>query len=274
MKKHTLTFILLLSLLGVKIKLNSQCFYNNNTIGTNSKLQSSGNAKLDLFLTNNLKKLAYPWAYNIDFGFSKGFNGQAIPYNFGEFDGKIILGKELMVFEFSKQGLAYQLPMGNYFAYAVLAHEFAHIIQFNHKELLFQDVVTQEIHADIIAGYFLARFIHKNSGHQSKLSVLYSSDCSKIKTNLLINFGNLGDNAFWSSNHHGNYSTRSLAINEGMDIYFNKVGDGMILRDGQLIHDPNWDEMTEFEFWLLQRPSNGFSYGIETAKRLIQLYDN
>ena len=263
----------MLSFLSIKTKVNAQCFYNNNVNSANSKLQSSGNAKLDLFLTSNLRNLAYPWGYKIDFGFYKGFNGQAVPYNFGGFDGKILLGKELMTFEYSKRGLAYNQPMGEYFAYAVLAHEFAHIIQFNHRELLFQDVVTQEIHADIIAGYLLAKYIHKKSGLESKIDVHYSSECSKIMTELQINFGRLGDNSYWSPNHHGNYSTRQLAINEGFQIYFNKIGPGLIWEDGRLITDPNWSEMADFQHWLLQK-SNGHSNGIQSAEDLIREFDN
>ena len=263
----------MLSFLSVKTKVNAQCFYNNNVNSANSKLQSSGNAKLDLFLTSNLRNLAYPWGYNIDFGFYKGFNGQAVPYNFGGFDGKILLGKELMTFEYSKRGLAYNKPMGEYFAYAVLAHEFAHIIQFHHRELLFKDVVTQEIHADMIAGYLLAKYIHKKSGIESKLNVLFSSECSKIETELIINFGRLGDNSYWSPNHHGNYSTRQLAINEGFQIYFNKVMPPLVWKNDRLIEDPNWSEMADFEHWLLQ-DSNGYSYGIKMAENLIRKYDN
>lgn len=273
MKKNILITSLVLSFLSIKTPMNAQCFYNNNVSSANSKLQSSGNAKLDLFLTSNLSKLASPWGYNIDFGFYKGFNGQAAPHKVSGFDGKIILGKELMLFEYSKRGLAYNRPMGEYFAYAVLAHEFAHIIQFNHRGLLFQDVVTQEIHADIIAGYLLAKYIHKKSGLESKSAVRFSSECSKIMTELMINFGRLGDNSYWSPNHHGNYTTRSLAINEGIEIYFNKIGPSLVWNDGRLISDPYWSEMADFEHWLLQ-DLNGFSYGIQMAESLISKFDN
>ncbi|MDA0783365.1 MAG: hypothetical protein O2814_02350 [Bacteroidetes bacterium] len=144
-------------------ELNAQCFYLNNRVLSQSATQTSNISSLDVLLSNALSKFEQFFGYSVDLGYCKGFNGAAIPFKNGYIDGKIRLGRELMKFEYQKKGLVYNLSIGSYFAIAVLAHEYAHIIQFNHPELVFPDVVTQEIHADMIAGYLLARLIHKSS---------------------------------------------------------------------------------------------------------------
>ena len=102
-----------------------------------------------------------------------------------------------------------------------MAHEFAHIYQYSNPQFRFKNSVVQEVHADILAGWYIARYLVDNIPESEKYNSLSASwdKIRNIHTDLTISFGWMGDRAYWSQQHHGNYLTRVMAFRDGWKDY-------------------------------------------------------
>ena len=98
---------------------------------------------------------------------------------------------------------------------AIMAHEFAHIFQYSHPEFRFKNSVVQEVHADMLAGWYMTKYFMDITPGSDKSGWYYGSKARSIWTDMTISFGWMGDKAYWSQQHHGNYYTRTLAFHEG-----------------------------------------------------------
>jgi hypothetical protein len=116
---------------------------------------------------------------------------------------------------------------GDWMILAVLSHEVAHIFQFKNK-IKFNNTVQQEIHADIIAGWYMGKLMEDYKGKydfSNGSSQAYNKMQDKVesismwKQNLKLFFGELGDSNYSSIQHHGNFTTRLMAIHHGMKSY-------------------------------------------------------
>jgi hypothetical protein len=97
----------------------------------------------------------------------------------------------------------------------VCSHEFGHILQFRHKLFRVDDgqdsVMRSELQADYFAGYF--------AGIRRRESPRYPAAV------VALTLHNLGDNTFWSPNHHGTKSERGSAAALGFDAsFYRKIG--------------------------------------------------
>jgi hypothetical protein len=82
----------------------------------------------------------------------------------------------------------------------ILAHEFAHILQFKNQFPKLPTAKWQELHADFMAGWF--------TGHRSRYR-------PHVAMNSLIAIFNVGDFAFNHPGHHGTPQERVAAFDAG-----------------------------------------------------------
>lgn len=198
----------------------AQCTLKNDYVGTSGYLSSTGNNELDNLISSTKLKLEKFFNVSVDVKISSGANGFAkSKCNHSYCDGTIELGKDLLLYEYKKVGPSSELLIGKYMVIAIMAHEFAHIYQYTHPELRFKNSVVQEVHADMLAGWFLTREMIDNTPESKRFDWQYSSTLQKIYTDLTISFGWMGDRAYWSQQHHGNYLTRAMAFREGWKDY-------------------------------------------------------
>lgn len=88
-----------------------------------------------------------------------------------------------------------------------------------HKyQIPYKSNVQQEIHADILAGWYIAKYLEDLVPEKEK----YWGDLSEtrkknreIANDLYLTFGFMGDDHYWSPNHHGNRITRNMAFYTG-----------------------------------------------------------
>jgi hypothetical protein len=137
-------------------------------------------------------------------------------------DGTIGLGVDLIT-----KLLKENEEAGYWMVLSILSHEAAHIFQYKNK-ITFKNTVHQEVHADYIAGWYMGKLLGDYEGEYD-----FSNGGSKAfnemwdrvqsikewKHDLRLFFGVLGDNNYTSIDHHGNFTTRSMAINSGMESY-------------------------------------------------------
>lgn len=182
---------------------SAQCSLRVNSNGVYSQtLQSTGNTQLDNLVWNEESKLESTFGINASVNICSGTNGLAMPYcKHSGCNGTIELGKSLLAFE-------YKQPSGNYIVMAIMAHEFAHLVQFQHPEIRWTSSAQQELHADFLAGWYIGQYIKKYS--------YGSSERSNIPSAVMLGFGQLGDEEYWSMNHHGNKFARFMVIQQGM----------------------------------------------------------
>jgi len=175
--------------------MNSQGVYS-------QTLQSTGNTQLDNVVRNEESKLESFFGVNANVNICSGTNGLAMPYCRHEgCHGTIELGKSLLSFE-------YQQSKGDYIVIAIMAHEYAHLVQYRHPEIRWASSAQQELHADFLAGWYIGQYIRKYS--------YGSPDRRNIPFAVRGGFAQLGDQEYWSMNHHGNKMARMLAIDSGM----------------------------------------------------------
>jgi hypothetical protein len=198
----------------------AQCTLKNNGGNFSTYLSTTGNREIDNLITSEKIKLEHYFNVKVDIKIDIGDNGLALPdcqnYNC---DGTIELGKNLLLSEFKKTGPTYGHAIGKYMVIAIMAHEFAHVFQYSHPELKFQNSVVQEIHADMLAGWYMAKYFVDNTPASERYSLSYDSKLKEINTEMTISFGLMGDKGYWSQQHHGNYMTRSAAYREGWNVY-------------------------------------------------------
>jgi hypothetical protein len=173
-------------------------------------ITSSGDAQLDRSLGRALLRLAEAFEVYPGFGFiddSDGENAYAAREDrIAGTRGTVYFGLALFrrtMARFDDGGMA---------VLAICAHEFAHIYQFwsgYHQELTVDGKVRlAELHADFLAGYFLAR-------RKAELTQLNIQGAGAL-------IESLGDTEFSSPDHHGTPVQRVRAIEAGYD--YGKTG--------------------------------------------------
>ena len=195
---------------------HSQCNLKMNSNVYSSVLNSTGNSTLDKMIITESSKLERTFGVNADFNICTGSSGLAMAScKSSNCDGTIELGKDLLNFEYKKACSYSSCDMGKWMVVAVLAHEIAHIIQYSHK-MRFTSTVQQEIHADILAGWYIAKYMDEiMTDHDRYFGRVYDD----IKFEIQMGFGFKGDKEYWSPYHHGNYLTRLSAVESGISQY-------------------------------------------------------
>lgn len=175
--------------------LHGQCFAGGlESIG--ELYESTGDENLDNMLYHYKNKMenlfdvqTYMYIYN------DSENPNAIAVRCTDFskckDGIILLGYNMLNEELSKS---------NYKEYAivgVIAHEFAHILQYEEEEDLPNKLL--ELHADFLAGYYLG----KHGFSEEEIEVFAQS------------LFEMGDYNFWDPDHHGTPEERVKAMVAG-----------------------------------------------------------
>jgi hypothetical protein len=215
--KYAFSFCLIFSAYSPN---NAQCTLKNYGSVNSNYLASTGNVEIDNLVKSEKYKLEQFFNVTVDLKFYSGANGLAKPHCQNSYcNGTIELGKELLSFEYKKMGASTGLTIGKYMIMAIMAHEFAHIYQYSHPEYKFTNSVTQEVHADMLAGWYMTRYFIDNIPESEKYNWEYVSKLRSIYTDMMISFGWMGDDQYWSQQHHGNYYTRSMAFYEGWKDY-------------------------------------------------------
>jgi len=169
-------------------------------------LESSGDAATDRFLGLALSRLAQTFGVRPGFGFfddRKSPNAFATPRTiFPNSEGTVVMGKRLFTQLMSN-------PDDGMTVIAVCAHEFGHIYQMstNYAQSLKEldkTVRPLELHADFLAGYFLA---------------LRKKDHSALELQAVgRTISAMGDTDFVSPQHHGTSDERIAAITAGYSL--------------------------------------------------------
>jgi hypothetical protein len=208
--------ILILTLLiCLSKKAYSQCTLNNSGTVSNGYLASTGNSEIDNLIKSEKSKLEKFFNVTVDLKIYSGSNGLARRNcQNSNCNGTIELGKDLLSFEFKKKGPVSKESIGKYMISSILAHEFAHIFQYSHPEYVFKNNVTQEIHADLLAGYYMSRYFTDNATSDYKFDYQLNKKISDRISDMAISFGWMGDTQYWSQQHHGNYFSRANAFKE------------------------------------------------------------
>jgi hypothetical protein len=194
---------------------NGQCTLNNTSSISSGYLSSTGNSTLDALIKTEKLKLEQFFNVKVDLKIYSGNNGLAkrnstIP----NCNGTIELGKGLLLFEYNKKGPVTKESIGKYMVISIMAHEFAHIFQYAHPEFRFSSGVVQEVHADMLAGYYMVKYLTAEAGNDITFDYSAKQRISKLMNDMGISFGWMGDSQYWSQQHHGNYYTRAFAFQE------------------------------------------------------------
>jgi hypothetical protein len=167
-------------------------------------VRSTGDPETDRLLGVSLARLARTFKVSPGFSFyddSDGQNAFATPDNvLGEGKGSVLMGTRFFSDKMMNEHDSGITVLG------VLAHEFAHIHQTDYgyqAALLRMDTTVRplELHADYLAGYYLA---------------LRKSDRPDIDVQTVASvFSGMGDTNFNSPQHHGTPAERSAALSAG-----------------------------------------------------------
>lgn len=185
---------ILVSLLFINTTLTclGQCFVGGfGSLGELSK--TTGNYSLDNWF--NIQKTAIENVFDVTadlyiYNDHDGANAYATSSSYA--DGKIAFGVNMLT------EYLWRMDKGKAGVAAVLAHEYAHVLQLAYDSDL--NWKYRELHADYLAGYYL----------KTKRYVNYSELNNFAKV-----FYDLGDDAFWSDNHHGTSVERLKAFKAG-----------------------------------------------------------
>lgn len=129
-----------------------------------------------------------------------GYNAVATPESLEGFvgDGTVLFGRRMMELQYLN-GTPDGIP-------TILAHEFAHILQYKARFPRLATAKWQELHADYMAGWF--------TGHRSRYK-------PHTPMNSLIAVYNVGDYAFNHPSHHGTPEERAAAFERGFWLNIN-----------------------------------------------------
>lgn len=174
------------------------------TSGNSALLHSSGNTRFDSAFGMMLAQMARILEVRPGFAF---YDDGALPNALAlrqsylsDTQGTVLLGRGVLHTHLTRN------EYGDMPIMAICAHEFAHIVQYNHNSQarLNHGQVTvkrTELHADFLAGYFLGR------------------SSASIKPKQLLEIGQswegLGDNNFTDTYHHGTREERLGMIEAG-----------------------------------------------------------
>lgn len=169
-----------------------------------SALQSSGNQQLDQALGIMLAHMAATFEVQPGFAFyddGNSKNAVAMRKSYlPNTDGTVLLGRNLLQSELERSNNG-DMPI-----MAICAHEFGHIVQYTYdlqpRLQRGQDTRKRvELHADLLAGYFIGRNINRLGSMQ------------------LLEIGRaweeLGDSDFTDYDHHGSREERLRAVEAG-----------------------------------------------------------
>jgi hypothetical protein len=195
--------------------VSGQCTLNNTSSISSGFLKSTGNSLLDRIIATEKLNLENFFNVKVDIKIYSGNNGLAKrTVRSSNLNGTIELGKGLLLFEFNKKGPVTKESIGKYMVISIMAHEFAHIFQYTHPEYRFSSGVVQEIHADMLAGFYMAKYLTAESGKDISFDYAAKRRISNLMSDMGISFGWMGDTQYWSQQHHGNYYTRAFAFQE------------------------------------------------------------
>jgi hypothetical protein len=175
--------------------------FDSNGISSSDIANTSGNQYLDQLIVRELNWLAGTFGVKPIFFMlndSDGPNAYAMPkvvdHRFP--DGTVLFGFNLMMQEFrsSRTGQGFAIP-------AIMAHEFAHIVQFKMGVRL--PTKQMELQADILAGWYMAN---------------RSNFIMTDATEALYSFFNKGDYNFNDPTHHGTPEERLRAVQIGIEL--------------------------------------------------------
>jgi hypothetical protein len=182
MKQILVLFITLIS----TIQIEGQCTLNNGSSITSGYISSTGNSTLDAFIQSEKIKMEQFFNVTVDLKIYSGNNGLAKRTSVNsKYNGTIELGKGLLIFEYNKKGPVTKESIGKYMVMSIMAHEFAHIYQYAHPEYVFKSGVVQEIHADMIAGYYMAKYLINNAG----TDITFDYEAQKKNIQLYVRHG-------------------------------------------------------------------------------------
>jgi hypothetical protein len=153
--------------------------------------QTTGEPLLDSLITAEFNKLENFFHIDLEFYYLEEYQGENAYYD--PSDASVLLGRRLM------SNCDYHSIM------AVLAHEFGHAMQ--HVLSWAENGKRPELHSDYLAGYYIGK----------QYSTMKETDLNKV----IEKFYSLGDDAFFSPEHHGKPEERMCAFYEGY--YFAKT---------------------------------------------------
>lgn len=154
---------------------------------------SSGDSYIDGMISFELNLLASNFGVTPRFYF---LDDRGSPNALASVRGEVYLGLELMRREIQEE----LGPMGNYSVFAVLAHEFGHIVSFQAGLHEWMSGPQMEIVADFLAGWYMAR-----------RASAYPTDAIQGMRSLYRK----GDYLFNNPQHHGTPSQRAAAFVAG-----------------------------------------------------------
>ena len=214
-------YVLILTIFLFNKSIYSQCTLNNSGGNYSNNLVSTGNISIDNVLKSEKLKLEEFFNVKVDLKISSGSNGLAMSScKHSNCNGTIELGNLLLVHEYKKLGPRTKNALGKNMIIAIMAHEFAHIFQYTHPEFKFKNAVIQEIHADMLAGWYMSQYLIKEYGvtrDDVKNSFGTNSkveEIDEIMGDMQVAFGWMGDVQYWSFQHHGDYFTRIDAFQQ------------------------------------------------------------
>ncbi len=194
MKLNQTKALLFLLLILCSIKLKSQCFINKK-ISIGKPLNTTSVTKLDNFLITESVKLKEIFKIEVILYAYEDMdkpNAYASPICEGlNCDGSVQIGKTLLLKEIVNSN-------GYISVTGIMAHEYAHIVQFQQKSLL--EGKFSELQADYLAGWYLG-----------KAKNIDDKDLQTFAKSLYEK----GDFDFYSIQHHGTPKERAEAMISG-----------------------------------------------------------
>lgn len=172
---------------------------------------TSGNLAIDQVTTNELlllqsSFLVYPIFFFYDD--NDGKNAKAtdeVLYPHGP-DGTVIFGKRFFNREYVRSYGGTSIPI-------VIAHEYAHIVDYKYGVLEHASSKKRELFADVFAGMYMA--VRSSKGWFTNMSAVYQC------------FEELGDTDFGSEDNHGTPTERNNAVGHGYNYIFGNLNQGI-----------------------------------------------
>jgi hypothetical protein len=181
-------------ILLVNLNSNAQCYLNSNK-SSGIKLSTTGSPKLDKILSDEGKILSEMFSIEVEL---YAYDDQDKPNAYANkacntlnCDGSVRLGKRLLLDELVNSN-GYVSIVG------IMAHEFAHILQFTLKHSFTSKL--SELQADFLAGWYLG-----------KTKELKIEELEPFARSLYEK----GDFEFWSTDHHGTPAERAEMMIQG-----------------------------------------------------------
>jgi hypothetical protein len=204
MNKKYFKLVYCILFLSMLLELKSQCFINSE-ISIGPALNSTGSEKLDGILLSEAKALKNYFKIEVElaaYDDKNSPNAFASPIcrNLG-CDGSVRIGKTLLLDEIVSAS-------GYISVQGIMAHEYAHIVQFQQKSNLKGKYA--ELQADFLAGWYLG-----------KAKYLTPQELTPFAESLYKK----GDYFFWDVQHHGTPKERASMMVAGFENESLSLGD-------------------------------------------------